>query len=74
MTYPYPLGLNLDCPENHIAFEGHCYIPSFLDKASNKTIYKEDDCFDNFDNTKCNRPAIQVIKSYTLAAIENGMP
>ena len=53
MTF-YAFHLNLDCPENHVHFGGHCYIPSFLDKASRKTIYKDDDCFDNHDNNRCN--------------------
>ena len=53
MTF-YAFHLNLDCPENHVHFGGHCYIPSFLDKASRKTIYKDDDCFDNHDDNRCN--------------------
>ena len=33
----------IDCPENHVAFGGHCYFPSFLDAPKNVKLQTWDD-------------------------------
>jgi len=46
-----------DCPANpanQASLGGHCYFPSYMDKGSKKTIYKEDSCFDDWTAKKCN--------------------
>ena len=33
----------IDCPENHFAFGGHCYFPSFLDEPKTVKLQTWDD-------------------------------
>ena len=52
--FGFAIHSNLDCPVNHVPFGGHCYFPSYLDRASKKTTFKTKECFDDLENNNCN--------------------